>query len=360
VAGLIRADAIIMTRAMKASTIAEFFIEEDAVWVDLEIGAGDLEAFRNLMPDPLYEKLGHEPEPLERRFERFFREDLVLSPGDGPGLVAGIEEIEGRRRVPRDEISGEALPATEDEGEPVVFARLVYPFKRRPEVLSFMPPRDEEGRVVAEIGFVVYHRGVPVNDFRYLGVAETLRLDWEDPWYSRFDNRNLRRKYDAPLNAFLYVEPYEVRAEVIARPIDLQRWVDLGLSGRQTIPIDMQEEVKRKAADFLAEHVNLIIDSEAAKKELDRVNFLRRTLRTSTVVSPPEDLSVWSATLGVIYVVPTEGLPQEVNWEWDLFAPKIPFVSAAATDEAGPLPFKLQPEDNLLWWRNFLKQPTIP
>ncbi|MEE9291455.1 MAG: hypothetical protein V3U83_00860 [Acidobacteriota bacterium] len=359
-AGVPWADAIVMTRAMKASTIAEFFIEENAIRVDLEIGAGGLEAFKNLLPDPLYEKLGHAPEPLEKRFDRFFREDLVLSAGDAQRLTAGIEEILGRPRILRDEISGEPLPAAEDAGEPVVFARLVYPFARRPETLTFAPPRDEGGRVLAEIGFIVYHHGVPVNDFRYLGVNETLRLDWSDPWYSRFDNRNLRRKYDTPLSVFLYVEPYEVRAEVIARPIDLQRWVELGLKGRQIIPIDMQEEVKRKAAAFLAEHVNLIIDGEAATIELDRINFLRRTLRTSTVVNPPEDLSVWSATLGAIYVVPTDGLPQEVNWEWDLFAPNIQTVTAAATDEAGPLRFFLQPQDNLLWWKNFLKRPNIP
>jgi hypothetical protein len=35
-------------------------------------------------------------------------------------------------------------------------------------------------------------------------------------------------------------------------------------------------------------------------------------------------------------------------------------VPGAATDEAGPLRFFLQPDDNVLWWKNFLKNPTIP
>ncbi len=86
-AGMARADAIVMSRAMKASTIAEFFIEENAIRVDLEIGVSDLEAFKNLMPDPLYEKLGHTPEPLKQRFVRFFREDLVLGTGQDAGLA---------------------------------------------------------------------------------------------------------------------------------------------------------------------------------------------------------------------------------------------------------------------------------
>ena len=88
----------------------------------------------------------------------------------------------------------------------------------------------------ANIGFVLYHRKLPATDFRYLGTESTVDLDWSDPWYSRFRNRNLRRQYDAPLNAFLYVEPYEVRVEIIARPVDLQQWLVPGLEGRETIP----------------------------------------------------------------------------------------------------------------------------
>ncbi|MEE9230466.1 MAG: hypothetical protein V3U86_07145 [Acidobacteriota bacterium] len=357
---LVQADAIVMTRAMKASTIAEFFIEEDRVRVELEIGVNDLDSFRNLMPDELYVKLGHDPEPLKKRFPRFHRQDLVLTREDGIALGAWIEKIEGRRRIPRDEISGEPLPGGEDEGEPVISATLIYPFEKKPRGLAFTAPRDQNGRMAAEIGFVVYHRGVPVNDFRYLSARQALDLDWEDPWYSRFRVKTLRRQYDAPLSAFLYVEPYEVRAEVIARPVDLQKWVDLGLKDRLTIPVDMQEELKRRAAEFIEEHVNLVIDGELVNAELDRVNFLRRTLRTSTVINPPEELSIWSATLGLIYVVPTKGLPQEVSWEWNLFTPKMQYVMGAATDEAGPLRFVLQPQDNVLWWKNFLKNPTMP
>ena len=59
-------------------------------------------------------------------------------------------------------------------------------------------------------------------------------------------------------------------------------------------------------------------------------------------------------------MVPTKGLPQEVSWEWNLFTPKMQYVMGAATDEAGPLRFVLQPQDNVLWWKNFLKNPTMP
>jgi hypothetical protein len=46
--------------------------------------------------------------------------------------------------------------------------------------------------------------------------------------------------------------------------------------------------------------------------------------------------------------------------EWELFSEKLAYIPAAATDEAGPLPYRLQPDDPILRWENFLKNPTIP
>ncbi len=207
---------------------------------------------------------------------------------------------------------------------------------------------------------MTYHHEIPVNDFRYLSTEEVLDLDWSDPWYSAFRNRNLRRQYDAPMNAFLYVEPYEVRTEIIARPLDLQRWVDLGLEGLETIPVEMQYELNQKVAAFLGrapepDHRRTARPARARPGELSAPNAPHQS-----VIDPPEELDIYSATLGVIFVHPTEGLPQEASLTWDLFDERIQRVPGAATDEAGPLRFFLVPDDNILWWKNFLKNPTIP
>jgi hypothetical protein len=354
------ADAIVVSKAMSASTIAEIFVEESSVRVELEIGLQDLPAFRNLMPDPVYERLGFEAEPFAERLARFFGRDLAIRAEENTPLPGRVLEINPRPRVRRDEITGLPLPSGDEEAETVVFAVLEYPFSGHPASLAIAPPRADGGVPSANMGVVVYHLGLPVIDFRYLGVEEILDLDWQDPWYSKFRNRNLRRQYDAPLNAFLYVEPYEVRAEIIARPLDLQHWIDLELEGRDTIPVAMQAELKRQVGEFLAEHTEVHIDGEPARPTLDRIHFLRRTLRNSTVIDPPEELGVFSATLGAIFVFPTLGLPQEVTLHWDLFNPRIQRVPAAATDEAGPLPYFLQPDDPVLRWQNFLKHPTLP
>ena len=355
---VIFADAIMVTQAMNASTIAEIFIGRDAVRIELEIGLSDIPAFGNIMPDAIHEKLGHEPSPLPLRLERFFREDFVIE-ADGAALQGRILRMEPRVRLKRDDITGEPLP-NQGEGEKILFAELVCPLERQPESIHLKPPMSDRRYAAATIGMMVYHMGLPIMDFRYLSRRETLRLDWEDPWYSRFENRNLWRRYNEPINVFLYAEPFETRVEVIVRPNDIQQWHDLGLENLETIPVEMQPELKKKVADFLMAELNLKIDGEEVVPSLQRVNFLKRTLRRSVVIDPPKDLDVISATLGVIFSAPTDALPQGASITWNLFSPKMQVVRAASVDEAGPLPYKLRPDDNVLVWKNFLTNPTIP
>jgi hypothetical protein len=253
------ADALIRTQAMFATTIAEYYVEEDRVRVELEIGMGDIETFANLLPDDPYRALGREPKSFAERLARFFEHDLTLA-ADGKLLPGRLVHIQPRVRQRRDDITGEPLAASqEEEGEPVVFARLEYPFEGRPAQLTLFGPRSGQ----ASVGFVVYHGAVAVNDFRYLVPAQTLTLDWDDPWYSRFQARGLRRQYFAPMAGFIYVDPYEVRKEIIARPLDLQRFVDLGLEGKSTIPPEIQPELLRRVAEFLREHHPVEIDGVA-------------------------------------------------------------------------------------------------
>ena len=79
VAGRAEADAIMQTQAMFASTIAEFYVEDDGITLKLEIGGNDLEGFANLQPDEVYELLGNAPRPWDERLVLFFAEDLVIA-----------------------------------------------------------------------------------------------------------------------------------------------------------------------------------------------------------------------------------------------------------------------------------------
>lgn len=354
-AGTALADAIVRSQAMFADTIAEYYVEDDHVRLELEIGSKDVAAFRNLLPDALYQRLGFDDTPLKERLSKFVTNDMPVF-ADRERLVGQVTNIGPATRPLRDQITGEVLPTPEDEATVVIRATIIFPFDEHPESLTLIAPR-ETG--LASIGFVLYHKGIAVNDYRYMSSGSTVNLDWQDAWYSSFPERSMRRQYYSPMTGFIYVEPYEVRKEIIVRPADIQRYVDLGLAGETIIPADRHDKIKQKIVEFLDDYFPVKINGEPVEGTVDRVNFLRRSLRSSVVVDN-QDLELLPSTVGVIYVFPTDGLPQTVEMEWDLFNEKTPTVPAATVDQAGPLPVILEPGFSTLRWENFLKFPELP
>ena len=89
----VHADAIVRSQAMFADTIAEIFVDEEGVRVGLEIGMSDVAAFRNILPDPIYEGLDYEPRPFTERFVEFFTQDLPVA-ADGELLRAELRRAD--------------------------------------------------------------------------------------------------------------------------------------------------------------------------------------------------------------------------------------------------------------------------
>jgi hypothetical protein len=350
-----RADALIINKSMLASSIIEYYVDDEGVTAELEIGLDSLPLFKNLLPDEVYKQLGFGSEKSLSRQQEFFSQQLALLGANKKPLVGEVLAIGPSRRVLRDSLNGTPLPI-QDEAPEIIRASIRYRFESgpKPEQLIFIAPTS------SDIGFVAYHNNVAVNDFRYLRSGYTLLLDWQDPWYSQFEARNLRRQYFSPMSGFIYVESFEVRKEIIVRPKDLQRWIDLGLEGKSTIPVEMQAEIKLKVGDFLSRHQPVTIDGEKREGILDSVNFLERTLTSSRVVDPPVPLGVDAAILGAIFVYPHKGLPQQVTMDWDLWDERVTRVPVSAVDQAGPLPSFLEPDWTQLEWTNFLKNPVVP
>ena len=348
------ADALMVNRSVEASSLAQYYIDERGVQVELEIGLNSLEGFRNLMPDAIHRELGYGDAPLKKRLATFFAKDMGILV-EGEPLPGYVSDIGPGNRILRDPITGTPLPI-QDKAPQVIRAQLVYPFPegQLPGEVVFTAPSQ------VDIGFVAYHKGVAVNDYRYLATGYDLTLDWTDPWYSSFNTRNLARQYSAPMSAFIYVENFEVRKEVIVRPKDLQRWVDLGLEGRNDIPVEMQPGIKEKVGEFLSRHQPVTIDGKEMEGILESVNFLERTLTSSRVIDPPEPVQLDSAIIGAIFVYPRDALPQQVTMDWNLWDERIQRIPVSAVDQAGPLPSFLEPDWRTLEWSNYLKNPKIP
>ena len=280
---------------------------------------GDLETFEELIPDGWLKDTAAPRPPLEARLRRFADRSFQVVTETGGKLAATLDLVEPRRRVDRKSpFAGMINPFTRQRvpGAPadkrVLYAEISYPFQEPPAVLTFVPPLDAEGRAGVSIGFIAYHKSVPIIDFRYLGAPARVTLDWADPWYTKFDNPNLKRHHKDALMSFLYVEPYEVRHEILVRVKDMEAWMDLGLRGDTYIEVDELEPLKQRIGAFLLGRNPLRVDDQALKPILDRSNYVRVGLSGIQLVEVPERMEIATAIVGVIITYLTDGLPQWV------------------------------------------------
>jgi len=361
------ADWINLSGAQSAPNIAEIHIGDDHVRLVLEIYVNDIETFIDLLPEEWLKKAGTQPPPIQERMQRFSNDIFQVLADDKERLIAELKLVEPRMRLDRpnpfagtiNPYTGQRIPGP-PEDKRVLYAELIYPFAQKPQTLTFLPPVDGTGTPRAAIGFITYHKAVPVIDYRYLSEGARISLDWDDPWYSRFEKKALQRWQLSGIRTFLYIEPYEVRHETLVRVKDMAAWMDLGLRGADFIEVDEFDPLKQRIGEFLLKNSNVRIDGKSLPPILDRTSFVKYTMTRTYFINQPERLPLNTAMVGVIVTYLTQGIPQNVTVDWDLFSDRIQKVPTNAVDPAGPFPSYVTPEDNLFTWTNFLKTYQMP
>ncbi len=366
-----RADWISFSGAENAPTIAEIYIQEDHIKLILEVYVGDLLTFESLLSDELLKvnDIFFDHLSQTKRIEHFSKNTFQFVTDDGAQLAAELMVSEPRLRKERQSpfagminpLTGRPIPGPPDDKR-VVYAELKYPFQTKPKSLKIIPPLsdNEKGMASIPIGFRVNHLGVPVIGFMYLSTTVNLNLDWQDSWYTSFETKALKRWQTSGVKSYIYIEPYEVRHEVLVRVKDLASWMDLELRGEEFIEIDEFDDLRQRAGEFFLSHENVLIDGKRIKPILDRTSFLEFSLVKSRFIDVPERLPLAPAMVGVIITYLTEGIPNEVSVEWNLFSDRIQIVPTNAIDPAGPFPSYVTPDDNVHVWKNFLKNFVIP
>ena len=227
--------------------------------------------------------------------------------------------------------------------------------------LTFVPPFDDRnGRVSVPIGFATFHNQAIISYFNYLGKPSTILLDWQDPWYSRFEDRALQRRMRSGASSFIYIEPFEVRHEILARVKDLEAWLNLDLEGNIFIEAHENETLKKRVGEFFLDKENMLIDGKKLSPILDRTAFVKYTMTGSQFLVQPERLPLSSARIGIIITYLTEGIPKRVENRWELWSERIKKVPTNAIDPLGPFPSYVTLDDNTHVWQNYLKTYKIP
>lgn len=362
-----KADWINLTGAENARNIAELYVEKDGLRVKLEVFVEDLHVFEELMPDQLFSSALPERPGPDIRMQIFADSVLQIITDTGEKLSAELVLAEPRMRIKRpsplvgsiNPYTGNLIPGP-PEDKRVLYAELMYSFKGQPKSLTIIPPVNDDGFLKTSIGFICYHLDVPVVDFRQLTDRNLLHLEWDDPWYSFFAEKQLKRSLQSGIRNYLYIEPYEVRHEILVRVKDMMTWMDFNLRGNDYIEKDEFNPVREKMARFFMDRENVLIDGRKGKPILDRTAYVESSMLRSRFIDIPERLPLNTAMVGIVITYLTDGIPGKVITEWDLFSDRVQKVTGSMVDPAGPFPYDLTPGDNVLKWTNYLKTYTLP
>lgn len=194
-------------------------------------------------------------------------------------------------------------------------AEMDFPLPEHADSLAIEPPAGVDGKA---IGLVALHRGVPACDLVALDRAATLRLNWSDPWRSHFDDPAFARQHAEP-RSFIYVEPYEVRHEILIRVSDLLPQLNLHPADPGHIQGQDRERLKQAIGSYLTAHNPLRIDGATPAPELDRVEFVRFDRQGVRMVGEDEALDKSTALAGVILVYLTDHPARSIELEWQTF-----------------------------------------
>lgn len=357
-----KADYIPFDGSEVAPNIAEIRVDQQGISIQLEVLLDDIPDFELLVPDNWFKKPIADRAGQSVRLEEFAENGLSVRRADGRALPVTVRAVEARLRIDRtnpmsgqiDPVTGRRFPMPPAD-QRVLFVHLFYAFdKDRPDVVTISPPMTNEDLPLATIGMIVFDRGLPVTNFSYLSAPATLTIDWEDPWFSRFDNPNLKRHHQSGVTTFIYVEPREVRHETLIRLRELDPWLSLNLSSGDSLSSETQERIKQSAAEFLARRNPVRIDGVRLMPETVLAVLLKLDASGLQVLDDDAPLSADTAFLGVILSFPIIDLPDTVDITWDMFNSRIVKVPATATDMVGPFLSGASPEDPVITWTNHL------
>jgi hypothetical protein len=283
----------------KFGAVAEVAIEERAIRVHLRILD---KAFSDLARLAVPDEPGAPPERIAARL-------LVLRDGAGRALSGRLAALRTAEAPPT--TAGQGAPAPEPYRE----ADLDFALPERSEAVTVEPPA---GAGEKDIGLIALHARVPASDLVPLDKPATLHLDWSDPWQSRFDDAAFARHHAEP-RSFIYVEPYEVRHEILIRLQDLLPRLDFRPANPGHIEGKEREALKQAIGAYLSGHNPLRIDGMAVPPELDRVEFVRFDRRGVQVLGETEPLDSATALAGIILVYLTDRPARGIELEWESF-----------------------------------------
>lgn len=251
-------------------------------------------------------------------------------------------------------------PATAEIKKPAAFITVFYPFlTAQPQQIDIAPDFKAISTAGKQYVITVSHQGLPVIDHGVLTSTESLLLDWQDPWYSHFNNPKLKRDHNDPVMAFLYIESQQIKSEVVVRIKEMASWANLELRDPLLIYPDEFASLKQKVAAFLLSK-NKLVTGSTSNPILDRVDYIKMGASDIQAYEPQQAQKQVSTLIGVSIIHPITEIPNKIQWHWELFSDKIQRIAMRAYDPAGLFDSYVTAKYPVFEWENMLADIDLP
>lgn len=163
---------------------------------------------------------------------------------------------------------------------------------------------------------------------------------------------------DAPLQSFLAIEPFEVRHEVMVRLAPLAG--RFGLDPAATLSSGDQPAVLTAVSEYVVGHTAVEADGARLDPLPRRADFMTVSATGALPRVNPEPEPVADATIGVVVVYATDGIPERAVLRWEPWPEGVAEIPATVIDPETNRSRTLGVGGAELAWENDLAEDPIP
>ena len=345
-------------------TEASMYVTKTRAVTRLQMFAEDLVLFQELEPNDQDRLM---PEDLKRALEdhkKFLLEKFSLRNSKGELLAGQVTDLKPFT------IPAEGIPSSEMMMHTAVY-EIEHTFAEPPEFLTIQQDIADENFIIpSEMSLHVHQAGTALNFSERLlpGASTTIRFDWDqalsedatdqewDLWFEKQREKTLGITSYSSVYSFIYIEPAEVRHEVLIPLATLNTMIRLTHQDPAFVEIAEQDAIREEIRKWLLNENPVMINGVRVLPEFTRIDFYSLNLSDFATQAAEQKVSMASGRVGIIMTYRPVGDPvRDVSLGWNLFysaMTKIPAVVVAYRKSMERFEFSRfnKPEENTLKW----------
>jgi hypothetical protein len=224
-----------------------------------------------------------------------------------------------------------------------VFYELHIPLKEIPDYLTFAQNfGGDDSPVPAVMDLIMLQNGARLDFPVQIGPRSphSVAIDWENPprndrmyWRERRDLMKKRREellgitsYSSTY-AYIYVEPYEIRFEILVPLLTLETWLPLERDEKDFLSVKEQEELRKPLETYIRKQCQGWVDGIEVVPVLSHLDFFSLDIRDFASQSEPRTIGMQNGRAGIIMAFSTKGKPKTASIEWSGFNDFTPMLN---------------------------------